>query len=110
MAPGWTVETTAGNIEARDVLTAVNGYANGSAPALRRRLVPIGSYVIVTQPLTAADAAALLPRQRVAFDSKHFLYYWRLTSDRRALFRRPARLSRPSRTGTPRAPGVPRPR
>ena len=90
-ASRWTVATAHGDIamgdlDAGDVLVATNGYTNGAAPALRRRLVPIGSYIIATEPLSAADAASILPRRRMAFDSKHFLFYFRLSADNRLLF------------------------
>ena len=83
---GWRVQTTAGDVEARDVLAATNGYTNGAFPALQRRFIPIGSYIIATEPLDEVVAASLLPRRRMAFDSKHFLYYFRVTADRRLLF------------------------
>jgi glycine/D-amino acid oxidase-like deaminating enzyme len=102
----WTVATSAGSIDAGDVLVATNGYTNGAAPDLRRRLIPIGSYIIATEPLSAGDAAPLLPRGRMAFDSKHFLYYWRLTADRRLLFGGRAEFTRPDPDTTRRAASI----
>jgi len=97
----WSVSTTAGEIEARDVLFATDAYTGRVAPTLERRFVPVGSYIIVTEPLTADVAASILPRGRTAFDSKHFLHYFRLTPDRRLLFGGRAEFSRPA-TGTTR--------
>jgi glycine/D-amino acid oxidase-like deaminating enzyme len=68
------------------VLIATNGYTSAVTPALQRRLVPIGSYIIVTEPLAEDAAHRVIPRRRMVFDTKHFLYYFRLTSDRRLLF------------------------
>ena len=85
-ANGWTVVTTRGDLGARDVLIATNGYTDGAAPALQRRLIPIGSYIICTAPLPRSLAVQLLPRRRMAFDSRHFLHYFRLTTDNRLLF------------------------
>jgi len=82
---GWRVKT-ARDVEARDVLVATNGYTTGATPALQRRLIPIGSFIIATEPIAAERAAALLPKRRVAFDSKYFLHYFRVTPDRRLLF------------------------
>jgi glycine/D-amino acid oxidase-like deaminating enzyme len=65
---------------------ATSGYTGGATPALQRRIVPIGSYIIATEPLPAEVATALLPRNRVVFDTKNFLHYYRLSSDRRLLF------------------------
>jgi glycine/D-amino acid oxidase-like deaminating enzyme len=84
------------NFDVSDVLFATNGYADRAAPALQRRFIPIGSYVIATEPLGEAVAGALLPRRRMAFDSRHFLHYFRLTSDRRLLFGGRAEFSQPA--------------
>jgi glycine/D-amino acid oxidase-like deaminating enzyme len=100
---GWRVHTTTGAIATEDVLVATNGYTNGASPALQRRFVPIGSYIIATEPIDAAVAHALLPRRRVAFDSKNFLYYFRVTRDRRLLFGGRAEFGRPGPDATRRA-------
>jgi glycine/D-amino acid oxidase-like deaminating enzyme len=102
----WTVATPRGDVDAGDVLMATNGYTNGASPSLQRRLVPIGSYIIATAPLSEPDAAALLPKRRTAFDSKHFLYYWRLASDRRLLFGGRAQFARPTPESTERAASI----
>ncbi len=80
------VDTTRGSVEAGAVVVATNGYTDGMAPFLRRRILPIGSYIVATEPLSADLAASVAPTGRVFFDTKHFLYYWRLTADRRLIF------------------------
>ena len=80
------VETDRGAILAREVLVATNGYADGLSPWVRRRVMSIGSYIIATEPLPDGLAEALSPKGRMFFDSKNFLYYWRLTPDGRMLF------------------------
>jgi len=82
----WIATTPAGTLQADRILIATNGYTTGLTPRLRQRLLPIGSYVVTTERLDASVAAALLPRNRMAFDSKHVLHYFRLTPDRRLLF------------------------
>jgi len=99
----WDVTTSQGAIDAADVLIATNGYTDGAAPALLRRFVPVGSYIIATEPLDASTARALLPRRRMAFDSKHFLYYFRVTRDQRLMFGGRAEFSRPTATSGRRA-------
>jgi glycine/D-amino acid oxidase-like deaminating enzyme len=105
-SPEWRVRTTAGDIEAQDLLVATNGYTDAAVPALQRRFVPIGSYIIATEPLEERVAAALLPRRRMAFDSKHFLYYFRVTMDRRLLFGGRAEFGRPDEHTTRRAASI----
>jgi glycine/D-amino acid oxidase-like deaminating enzyme len=82
----WRVFTPRGPIETREVLVATNGYTDAVAPSLRKRIIPIGSYIIATEPLPAEVAAKILPRRRVVYDSRNFLAYFRLSSDNRLLF------------------------
>lgn len=82
----FVVETERGAILARDVLVATNGYTDGVAPTLRRRIIPIGSYIIATEPLTESLARELSPTGRAYFDTRNFLSYWHVTADRRMLF------------------------
>ncbi|HEU5100286.1 MAG TPA: FAD-binding oxidoreductase [Roseiflexaceae bacterium] len=83
---GWRLSTPRGTLRAGAVLLATGGYSGPATPALRRRIVPLGSYIITTEPLPEPLARELIPRERMIFDSKRFLYYFRLTPDRRMLF------------------------
>lgn len=80
------VHTEAGTIRGDQVVIATSGYTGGVTPWLRRRIVPIGSFIIVTEPLEGSVVDELLPHRRVASDSKHLLYYFRITPDNRLLF------------------------
>jgi glycine/D-amino acid oxidase-like deaminating enzyme len=83
---GFRLTTPAGTIEAAQVAVATNGYTPEHLSWFRRRVIPIGSYIVVTAPLGEACARSILPRGRMAFDTKKFLFYFRLTPDRRLLF------------------------
>lgn len=83
---GVLVETTRGPLQVKDVLVATNGYTGPAFPALRRRIVPVGSYLIATVPLDPDLASRLIPRGRVLSDTKNLLYYFRLSPDRRMVF------------------------
>lgn len=83
---GFEVGTRRGVVRARDVLAATNGYTPPALAALRRRVVPIGSYIIATQPLDQQLTQRLLPGARVLSDTKHLLYYFRLSPDGRMVF------------------------
>jgi glycine/D-amino acid oxidase-like deaminating enzyme len=83
---GFRVTTARGAILAADVLVATGAYTGDVTPALRKRIVPVGSYVVATEPLGESFAAELIPRGRMIFDSNNFLHYYRLTPDRRLLF------------------------
>lgn len=81
-----TVRTSRGSLQARQVFVATGGYTSKAFRPLQRRLMPVGSYVIATERLPEPLARTISPRGRMFFDSKHFLYYFRLTPDRRMLF------------------------
>ena len=82
----FAVETSRGAILARDVFVATNGYTDGVVPSLRRRIIPIGSYIIASEPLPESLAHELSPKGRAFFDTKNFLYYWHVSADRRVIF------------------------
>jgi glycine/D-amino acid oxidase-like deaminating enzyme len=80
------VETSKGSLTAKEVFLASGAYTTEATPALRKKVIPIGSYIIATEVLPPALAAEVSPRNRMIYDSKHFLYYYRLTPDNRMLF------------------------
>lgn len=82
----FRIETTRGSLTAKEVLLASGAYTTEATPSLRKKVIPIGSYIIATEILPAALAAEVSPRNRMIYDSKHFLYYYRLTPDNRMLF------------------------
>ena len=82
----FVIETDRGAIQTRDVLVATNGYTDGAAPSLRRRIIPIGSYIIATEPLPADLARELSPTGRAYFDTRNFLSYWHVSADRRLIW------------------------
>jgi glycine/D-amino acid oxidase-like deaminating enzyme len=85
-ASGFEVETTAGVVRAAEVVVATDGYSGPAFAPLRRRIVPVGSYLIATVPLDPGVASRVLRRNRVLFDTKHLLYYFRLSPDGRLVF------------------------
>src|SRR6201993_288059 len=82
----FRVETSRGSLKAKEVLLASGAYTTSATPALPKKVIPIGSYIIATEPLSASLARELSPRNRMIYDSKHFLYYYRFTPDNRMLF------------------------
>ncbi|MBT2224706.1 FAD-binding oxidoreductase [Nonomuraea sp. NEAU-A123] len=80
------VHTELGTVRGDQVVIATSGYTGGLTPWLRRRIVPIGSFIIVTEPLDDSVVDELLPHRRVASDSKNLIYYFRITPDNRLLF------------------------
>jgi glycine/D-amino acid oxidase-like deaminating enzyme len=85
-ARSFRVETSRGSLKAKEVLLASGAYTTPATPALTKKVIPIGSYIIATESLSTSLARELSPRNRMIYDSKHFLYYYRLTPDNRMLF------------------------
>lgn len=84
-ADGFLLSTQRGEVVARDVIVASNGYTGKLTPWLRRRVIPIGSYIIATEPLAPELTARLLPSGRVVSDTRRVVYYYRLSPDRRRM-------------------------
>jgi len=83
---GLLVYTSRGTIVAKDVLVATDGYTDDALRGLQRRIVPIGSYAIATEPLAEDLARAVSPNGRSQMDTKNFLLAWRVLPDRTLLF------------------------
>jgi glycine/D-amino acid oxidase-like deaminating enzyme len=84
---GFVIETARGRLAARAVVIATNGYTGRATAWLRRRVIPIGSYVIATEKLPADLMARLVPKNRILSDTRKVVYYYRPSPDRtRILF------------------------
>lgn len=77
----FEVTTSAGRLRARDVVVATNGYTVGVTPWLRRRIIPIGSYVIATEPMPPDVMREVIPTGRIVSDTRKVVYYYRLSPD-----------------------------
>ncbi|MBX5088322.1 NAD(P)/FAD-dependent oxidoreductase [Rhizobium lentis] len=83
----FTVATDKGSIAARQVIIATNGYLDGLEPWLQRRIVPVRSRIIVTEPLPPGMMDRLLPTRMMVSDKRRLTYYYRSTPDgQRLLF------------------------
>ena len=83
----YRVFTECGTVKARDVIVATNGYTDRFSPWHRRRIIPIRSHVIATEPLAQGMMAQLLPSRRVVTDTRKLMVYYRSSPDgRRIIF------------------------
>jgi glycine/D-amino acid oxidase-like deaminating enzyme len=84
---GFHVTTSRGEVSARDVIVGTNAYSRPVTPWLRRRVIPIGSYIIATEPIPRATMDRLFPTDRMVTDTRKVIYYYRASPDRtRILF------------------------
>ncbi|MFI4890361.1 MAG: NAD(P)/FAD-dependent oxidoreductase [Steroidobacterales bacterium] len=80
------VQTSAGVLYCRQLVLCGNAYLGAVAPALARRILGVGTYIIATEPLGPERAARLLPSDAAIADINWVLDYFRLSADRRLLF------------------------
>ncbi len=86
----WVVRSAQGHVRARQVVLAGNcgllWQAPGLAPRLHARIMPVGTYIVATPPLSDELANSLLPTQAAVCDNNFVLDYFRLAADKRMLF------------------------
>lgn len=85
-ASGYRVNTAKGSIQAKQILLATGACQHGGPGWYRRRIVPVGSFVIATEVLPQALIDQLLPQHRAYVTSRMIGNYFRLTPDNRLLF------------------------
>lgn len=79
---GFALRTGRGVTRARHVLVATNGYSHpGPMPWLARRVIPVASYIIATQPIGEDRVRPLFPTGRMIADTKRVLNYFRPSPD-----------------------------
>ncbi len=85
---GGTVQVrcAGGTVRAGSIVLACNAHLEELEPKLSGKVLPAGSYIIATEPLTAEAAAQLIPQNLALCDQKVGLDYYRLSADRRLLF------------------------
>ncbi|MFO1455461.1 MAG: FAD-binding oxidoreductase [Steroidobacteraceae bacterium] len=80
------VTTPRGSLRARQVLLATGTSSVGPLGWFRRRIVPVGAFLVVTEPLPIELLDRLTPRRRNTTDTRNFVNYFRVTPDDRLLF------------------------
>ena len=83
---GYRITTPRGTLDAAQVLLATGATRVGPFGWIRRRMAPVGSFIIVTEPLAPALLDRLLPTRRCYVTSKNIGNYFRATPDNRLLF------------------------
>ena len=81
-----TVTTAKGSVFANAVVIACNGYLGALDTEIARKVMPINSFMIATEPLDEGRARRLLRRDVAAYDDRFVVNYFRRTPDHRLLF------------------------
>lgn len=82
---GFEVRTSRGDVVCKDLVVATNGYTKSITPWLRRRVIPIGSYIIATEPVEKGLMDKLFPTDRNITDTCKVVYYYRPSPDRKRI-------------------------
>ncbi len=83
----FNVRVAGRTIRAKDVVIATNGYTGQATPWYRRRIIPIGSYIIATEEIDPALMSRLSPKGRMLNETRKVVLYYRPSPDgRRILF------------------------
>ncbi|MEM8837602.1 MAG: FAD-binding oxidoreductase [Pseudomonadota bacterium] len=77
----YTAATSRGSIEARDVLLATNGYTSAAFAQTKRRIVPLPSYIITSEPLPPETINSIFPKRRMVAESRERHCYYRPSPD-----------------------------
>ncbi|WP_116138169.1 NAD(P)/FAD-dependent oxidoreductase [Trinickia diaoshuihuensis] len=85
-AGGYRVVSTRGEVTAANVLIATGPSKHGPFAWYRRRIAPIGSFIIVTEPLGADVVARTFPNRRAFTTTRLMHNYFRVTADTRLVF------------------------
>ena len=80
-ANGFVIQTSRGAIRADEVIVGTNGYTGGVTPWHQRRLVPLGSYIIATEPMPVERVEAMFRGFCTMSNTQRILYYYRPSPD-----------------------------
>jgi gamma-glutamylputrescine oxidase len=80
------VRTERGAVRCRSIALCGNAWLGPLAPALARKIIGVGTYIVATEPLGAERAAALITNNAAVTDINWVIDYFRRSSDHRLLF------------------------
>lgn len=80
------IKTASGEISAKYVMLACNGYLDKLNSKVASRVMPINNYIIATEPLSDDLTSNLIRDNHAVADSRFVVNYFRLSADKRMLF------------------------
>lgn len=84
---GITVTTEGGaTVRCHQLVLAANAYIDKVDRRLQARVLPVGSFIGVTEVLGEAACRRLMPKNHAVYDNQFILEYFRTTADHRLLF------------------------
>ncbi len=80
------VRTESGEVHAAHVVLCGNTYLGELEPRIRSRIMPVGTYIVATEPLGETRARELIRDNSAVTDTNFVLDYFRRSADHRLLF------------------------
>ncbi len=80
------VFTASGEVSCSFLTLCGNAYLSGLHEELQRKIMPVGTYIIATEPMGEDRASALIRNDACVSDINFVLDYFRLSADHRMLF------------------------
>ncbi|TCS63418.1 NAD(P)/FAD-dependent oxidoreductase [Varunaivibrio sulfuroxidans] len=80
------IATPGGGVSCDHLILATNAYIEDLQPDIAGKIMPVGTYIIATEPLSAALNDTILPDDDAVADVNFVLNYFRKSADRRMLF------------------------
>ena len=81
-----TVKTTLGQVKAKFLVLACNGYLGKLEKRMAGKIMPINNFVLATEPLGEDLARELIQNDACVSDTLFVINYWKLSGDNRLLF------------------------
>lgn len=80
------ITTAQGSVKCAHVILCANAYLEKLEPQLARKIMPVGTFMVATEPLDDALAKSLIRDDDGVVDINFVLNYWRMSADNRMLF------------------------
>jgi glycine/D-amino acid oxidase-like deaminating enzyme len=80
-AAAWRVETSRGVVRAGTVVIATNGYTGKLIGGLHRRVIPVTTHMIATEPMPPELARSIMPMNRAVSETRRVVNHYRLSPD-----------------------------
>mgnify|MGYP000055763866 CR=1 FL=1 len=80
------ITTPNGTVHCKHVIMCANAYLEKLEPRIAGKIMPVGTFIIATEPLSDDMAKSLIRDDEGVVDINFVLNYWRLSADKRMLF------------------------
>lgn len=80
------ITTPNGKVKCKHIIMCANAYLDKLQPSVGKKIMPVGTYIVATEPLEEDLAKSLIRDDEGVVDINFVLNYWRRSADNRMLF------------------------